>query len=61
MVYACPDKSGHFEDIKASTICINAMKSSVIKCKTVSRKNKLPGTVYSTSESLAIGHTRKTL
>jgi len=36
---------------------LNVMKSSVAKCKTANRTNKLPGTKYSTSESLTVGYT----
>jgi len=47
---------GHFEDLKVNTISIKCNESSFIKCKTAHQTNKLPGTVYSISESLALGY-----
>jgi len=40
---------------REALLASNAMKSSAIKSETVNWTNKLPGTKYSTSESLGLG------
>jgi len=49
----------HFKDFKISTISIkcNEKLGYKVKCKIPNQMNKLPGTIYSTGESIALGYT----
>ena len=41
---------------RQALLALNAMKRSVIKCKTAKQRKKLPGTKCSASEPLALGY-----